>query len=162
MGGLRRFLSPAGRMRRRDLAAFSLLPFVVVMAVADRADNAAVAVLAWALLAWPVLVAHPWQRLHDLGRSGRWHLVFLGFYALGFAFFLGEYVPSEGGWAALFDGEPSVTVDDQLTASGLGGLSTLLIFLTIEIAWLYGFPGQRGPNRYGPDPKARGAEASAA
>ena len=149
-------------MRRRDLALYSLLPFVVIMAVADRADSAAIAVLAWALVAWPVLIAHPWRRLHDLGRSGRWHLVFLAFYALGFAFFLGEYVPSEGGWAALFDGEPSVTVDDALTASGLGGFSTLLIFLTIELAWLYGFPGQRGANRYGPDPKNPAALTHAA
>ena len=141
-------------MRRRDLLLFSLLPFGVVMAVADALDSAVASAIGWALVAWPVLVAHPWRRLHDLGRTGRWHYVFLFFYALGFAFFLGEYVPSEGGWAALFDGVPSVTVDDQLTASGLGGLSTLLIFLTIEVVWLYGFPGQRGLNRFGPDPKA--------
>ena len=153
MIGLRRYLSLRGRMRRRDLILLSFLPFVAVMTVADLADSTAAATAAWALVAWPVLVAHPWQRLHDLGRSGRWHLLFLAFYALGFAFFLREYVPSEGGWAALFDGAPSVTVDDALTASGLGGLSTLLIFLTIEVAWLYFFPGQGGANRFGPDPK---------
>jgi uncharacterized membrane protein YhaH (DUF805 family) len=89
-----------------------------------------------------------------MGRSGRWSLVFLFFYALGFAFFFSEYVPAEGGWAALFDGEPARTVDDELTASGLGGLSTVLIFLPIELAWLYLFPGQAGPNAYGPDPRA--------
>ena len=148
-------------MRRRDLALFSLLPFVAVMAVTDALDSAVASGIGWALVAWPVLIAHPWRRLHDLGRTGRWHYVFLFFYALGFAFFLSEYVPSEGGWAALFDGEPSVTVDDALTASGLGGLSTLLIFLPIQIVWLYGFPGQRGENRFGPDPKAATQDAAA-
>lgn len=153
-GGAVRFLTGTrGRLSRRGLTLGSFVPFLVVMILADAANDPAAATLGWALVAWPVLVAHPWRRLHDLGRSGRWHLVFLLFYGIGFAFLLAEYVPNEGGWAALFDGAPSVTVDDELTASGLGGFSTLLIFLTIEVGWLYGFPGQRGVNRYGPDPR---------
>ena len=149
-----RFLvTTRGRLSRRQIALYSFLPFLAVMAVTDWANSWAVSLLGWAVLAWPVLIAHPWRRLHDLGRSGRWNLVFLAFYALGFGFFFSEYVPSEGGWAALFDGRPSVTVDDAMTASGLGGFSTVLIFLPIQIAWLYLFPGQSGENRFGPDPR---------
>ena len=136
------YLSPNGRMGRRALLLRSLLPFLALIGAADAADSAAVMTLAWGIAAWPLLVAHPARRMHDMGRSARWNLVFYAFYALGFAFFLGEYVPAEGGWAALFDGEPARTVDDQLTASGLGGFSTLLIFLPIHLAWLYLVPGR--------------------
>ena len=144
------FLSTRGRMTRRELALGSFLPFFALMAASDAADSALVSVLAWAVVAWPVFVAHPWRRMHDMGRRGLWNLVFYAFYTLGFAFFLGEYVPAEGGWAALFDGAPATTADDQLTASGLGGLSTVLIFLPIQLVWLYAMPGQRAANAYGP------------
>lgn len=158
MRALRFLTDPSGRMGRRSLALGSFLPFLVVIGLADAADSMAVMVAAWALIAWPVLVAHPWRRLHDMGRRGRWNLVFYGFYLLGFAFFFSEYVPAEGGWAALFDGAPAETIDDELTASGLGGLSTVLIFLPIQLAWLYLIPGQRGPNPYGPDPRTPSSE----
>lgn len=147
-------LDPRGRMRRRQLAAWSLLPFVVLAALADAANDALVTTAFWLLIAWPVLVAHPWRRMHDVGRAGRWNLVFYAFYALGFGYFFSEWVPAEGGWSALFDGAPASTPDDALTASGLGGFSTVLIFLPIQLAWLYLIPGQRGPNPYGPDPRA--------
>ena len=149
-GAARFLLSPRGRMGRKALALGSLLPFALVMGLADAADSPWVMLAAWGLVAWPLFVAHPARRMHDVGRRWAWSLVFYAFYALGFAFFFSEYVPAEGGWPALFDGAPPRTLDDQLTANGLGGLSTVLIFLPIQLAWLYLIPGQRGENAYGP------------
>ena len=141
---------PRGRSGRRALLIGNLLPFLVLAFVTDRLDSATASSLFWLVVAWPLLVAGPWRRLHDMGRRGAWNLLFYGFDAVGFAFLLGEYVPAEGGWGALFDGVPPRTTDDALTASGLGGFSTLLIFLTIHLAWLYLIPGQRRANPYGP------------
>lgn len=143
-------LDPRGRMGRKALFFGSFVPFVVIIGIADAANSVGVMVAAWALVAWPLFFAHPWRRLQDMGRRGTWNLVFYGFYALGFSFFFGEYVPSEGGWGALFDGRPAVTTDDTLTASGLGGFSTVLIFLPIQLVWLYLIPGRKADNRFGP------------
>jgi len=142
-----------GRISRRGLALGVLLPFLVGLVFMDAANSAAVSVLFWSVIAWPLLVATPWKRLQDTGRTGKWNLVFLPFYVLGFTFFLAEYASVEGGWATFFDGQPPATTDDQLTASGLGGFSTVLIFLPIQFFWLYVIPGNRGDNRYGPPPR---------
>jgi uncharacterized membrane protein YhaH (DUF805 family) len=147
--------STRGRLSRKGLALGALLPFIVLMAVVDALDDPWITAVVWLLIAWPLFIATPWRRLHDQGRSGRWNVIFLFFYAIGFAFFLGEYVPAEGGWARLFDGEAPRTVDDELTAGGLGGLSTVLIFLPIHLFWLYVMPSARGDNRYGPPPRPK-------
>lgn len=154
ISGLRDYLlSVEGRISRLGLALGMLLPLLVVIWVTDLLDNWVLTSAAWLAFAWPLFVATPWKRLHDTGRSGRWNLVFLAFYVLGFGFLLTEYVAAEGGWAALFDGEPPSTRDDDLSASGLGGFSTVLIFLPIHLFWLYLIPSQRGDNRYGPPPR---------
>lgn len=146
-------LSPEGRVSRRGLALGLLLPFFVLLAIADFLDSATIATLFWIAAAWPVFVAGPWKRMHDMNRSGWWNVPFYVFYALGFAFFLAEYAAAEGGWARLFDGAAPKTIDDDLTASGLGGFSTILIFLPIHLFWLYLIPSVRGANRYGPPPR---------
>ncbi|MBB4659705.1 DUF805 domain-containing protein [Parvularcula dongshanensis] len=139
---LRFYVSPRGRVGRKALFLWCFVPFVVLAALADRANNAAVSTAFWLLVAWPLFVALPWRRMHDMERRGAWNLVFYVFYAVGFAFFLGEYAASEGGWAALFDGTPPHTVDRDLTASGMGGFSTVLIFLPIHLVWLYAISGR--------------------
>jgi uncharacterized membrane protein YhaH (DUF805 family) len=153
------YTATGGRLSRRQLAVWVMLPFLVLMFVIDLTNSAVLTSLIWGLIAWPLFVATPWRRMHDMGRPGRLNLIFLAFYAVGFAFFFGEYVEAEGGWAALFDGEDPSTVDDDLTASGLGGFSTVLIFLPIHLFWLYLMPSQAGDNRYGPPPaKTRNVE----
>jgi len=146
------YFDPRGRMSRKGLLLAILLPLFALMLIVDKSDSPAVSGLVWALILWPLLIATPWKRFHDIGRTGKWNAVFLAFYALGFGFFLGEYVPAEGGWSALFDGEQPTATDDDLTASGLGGFSTVLIFLPIQLFWLYLIPGTEGENRYGPSP----------
>jgi len=152
---LRFLISTQGRINRKQLALGILLPLMVAVWITDALNSWVLTALVWIFFAWPLFVATPWKRLHDQGRSGRWNLIFLAFYALGFVFLLGEYVPAEGGWAALFDGQEPSTVDDDLTANGLGGFSTILIFLPIHLFWLYLLPSQRGANRYGPPPSAQ-------
>ena len=147
------YFDPRGRLSRKGLALAVLLPLLVVMLIVDASDSALFTGLVWALILWPVLVATPWKRLHDTGRTGKWNGIFIVFYAVGFAFFLGEYVPAEGGWTMLFDGNHPIATDDDLTASGLGGFSTVLIFLPIQLFWLYLIPGTQGDNRYGPSPR---------
>jgi uncharacterized membrane protein YhaH (DUF805 family) len=149
------YLSPKGRLSRRELALFFLLPFFGVMLVTDLSNSPVLTTLLMLLAVWPLFVVGPWKRFHDMGRTGKWNLVFYAFYALGFAFFFGEYATAEGGWPALFDGQDPVTTDDQLSASGLGGFSTVLIFLPIQLFWLYLIPSQRGDNRYGPPRRLR-------
>ncbi|GGY41814.1 DUF805 domain-containing protein [Parvularcula lutaonensis] len=148
------WFSPKGRIDRRQLALGMLLPLFGVMILIDLSNSAVFTALAWAVIAWPLFIATPWKRLHDQGRTGKWNLVFLFAYLIGFVFLLGEYAAAEGGWAKLFDGQDPVTTDDDLTANGLGGFSTILIFLPIHLFWLYLIPSQRGDNRYGPPPRA--------
>lgn len=142
-----------GRVSRFGLAIGMLLPLLVAIWVTDLLNSWFLTAAVWAFFAWPLFIATPWKRMHDTGRSGRWNVLFLLFYVLGFGFLLTEYVIVEGGWSALFDGAPPRTVDDDLTASGLGGFSTVLIFLPIHLFWLYLIPSQAGDNRYGPPPR---------
>ncbi|MEM6747549.1 MAG: DUF805 domain-containing protein [Pseudomonadota bacterium] len=146
------YFSPRGRLSRKGLALSVLLPLLAVMFAVDASNSPALSAIIWALILWPLMVATPWKRLHDTGRTGKWNAIFLVFYVIGFTFFLGEYVPAEGGWGALFDGQDPTATDDDLTASGLGGFSTVLIFLPIQLFWLYLIPGTEGENRYGPSP----------
>jgi len=142
-----------GRLSRRGLALGVLLPLFAALFLVDLSNSAIVTTLFWLIAGWPLLVATPWRRLHDMGRSGKWNVLFLLFYLIGFTFFLGEYTAAEGGWSTLFDGHPPTTVDNDLTANGLGGFSTILIFLPIHVFWLYLIPGAHGDNRYGPAPR---------
>ena len=145
--------SPTGRVSRRGLTLGILLPFLGAVSVADYSNSPGFTSLVWLAFAWPLFVATPWKRMHDQGRTGKWNLLFLFFYVVGFGFFLAEYVTQEGGWAALFDGQSASTIDDDLSANGLGGFSTVLIFLPIHLFWLYLIPSQDGRNRYGPAPR---------
>lgn len=147
------YWSPRGRISRRGLTLAVLLPMIAVLAAIDAANSAWVASLIWIVVGWPLLVATPWKRLQDMGRPGYWNVLFLVFYLVGFSFFLGEYAAAEGGWSSFFDGEPPTTVDNDLSANGLGGFSTILIFLPIHLFWLYLIPGAHGDNRYGPAPR---------
>ncbi|MEM9838158.1 MAG: DUF805 domain-containing protein [Pseudomonadota bacterium] len=146
--------STQGRITRRQLALGILPVLIIGLAATDQLNSAPLTAIFWLAFAWPLFVATPWKRLHDMGRAGWWNIVFHVLYAIGFVFFLSEYVAAEGGWAALFDGAPPTTVDKDLTASGLGGFSTVLIALPIHLFWLYAIPSAREDNRYGPAPTA--------
>ena len=142
-----------GRVSRKGLALGVLLPLIAALALVDLSNSWVLTTAFWTAFAWPLLIATPWKRLHDMDRSGRWTLIFVVFYVIGFFFFLAEYAGAEGGWHKLFDGAPPETTDKDLTANGLGGFSTVLIFLPIQLFWLYLVPGTKGDNRYGPPPQ---------
>jgi uncharacterized membrane protein YhaH (DUF805 family) len=155
---LRFWFDPRGRVSRKGIWLGLALPFLAASIVADAAGLLLLEIGILLFFAWPLAVGVPWKRMHDMGRKGVWNVLFWVFYALGLAFLLPEYAAAEGGWSALFDGQPPVTTAQDLSTSALGGFSTILIFAPIQLAWLYLIPGQRGPNAYGPDPQAPSRE----
>ena len=168
---LRFYASPKGRVSRRGIWLGLLLPYLAgsvgLGAVSDSAQ------LVWgALFLWPLFVAVPIKRFHDMGRAWWWVMVFGAGIAFGAGYLwwdLGQAANAVGltaaeAWAdmegyaelardAVARGERSGQRGPLLSASGWGGLSTVLIFGTIQFGWLYLVPGQPAENRYGPPPR---------
>jgi uncharacterized membrane protein YhaH (DUF805 family) len=83
------------------------------------------------------------RRLHDTNRSGWWILAPLAPYIL-----------------VLFGGGMALSSPDSLASGGalmmLGMAGTVILALVILV--FYFLEGTKGPNKYGPDPKAGGSE----
>jgi uncharacterized membrane protein YhaH (DUF805 family) len=139
---LKRYSVFSGRSRRKEFWLFMLLMLIISM-VARMIDRALgmsgmfgglygpVSLLAFLALLTPQFSVSV-RRLHDTGRSGWW--VLLGFL-------------------------PAVTV----ALSMMTGIEVLNLLSLVALVLLYFFvlDGTRGPNQYGPDPKADSAAAAA-
>lgn len=175
---MRNYANFHGRARRREYWMFALFSLICVYAVwllgmvisgdygliknipVTYTDNSAV--MQNVMEIWKHQVAHYWyysvlgfvfflpglavtvRRLHDTGRSG-WLLgLFWLIYAMliGFAFSSIWLLQSTGGILAWF-------------LCGFGMYLRMMVFLIAFIVWLC-LPGDRGANRYGPDPKIAG------
>ena len=172
--GARFLFDPRGRASRKGIWLGLLLPYLAGSIVLGAIS--APAQLVWgAAFLWPLFVAVPVKRFHDMGRAWWWVLVFGAGMAFGAGYLwwdLGKAAGAVGltageAWAdmegyaelareAVERGERSARRGPLLSASGWGGLSTVLIFGAIEFGWLYLVPGQAGPNAYGPPPRAEG------
>lgn len=142
MGSLKSYFTLAGRLSavqywrlQRRLSLLFVIVFVVTI-VATMAGGWLGAVPF--VFAAPLLIASVCssvRRLHDRGKSAWWLAVFTVVPALivGFA---------EAG--------PESTAMLVLTTLSVPVMLGLVIWSWIEFAG----PGQKGPNRYGPDPKA--------
>ena len=91
------------------------------------------------------------RRLHDIGKTGWWILVWAAIIILGLIpFAVGLAFAGVNG---LFDGQWDKTTVSPLL---LGLLVSLLVWLVVVVWWVAWMTrqGEAGPNRYGPDPRA--------
>ena len=142
---LAKFAVFSGRARRSEYWLFSLLQFVVylvlaVMAISGMAENPAGSLGLFGIMGLLILVfflpnlAVTVRRLHDSGRSAVWLLLYVPG-MLGGAMEGAQMSANHG----LPVGNPILTL--------LSGAANIFLFVLMVL------PGQRGPNRFGPDPK---------
>ena len=105
------------------------------------------------------------RRLHDIGRTGWWQLVWLAIGVLGaIPLIVGVVVFVISGFASTADdwGFSDWQVDSTgIVALVIGILVSLLTWLAITIWWIIWMvrQGQLGANRFGPDPRSWDGEA---
>ena len=95
------------------------------------------------------------RRLHDIGKTGWWQLVWLAIALLG-------VIPMVVGLIFFFvsafsEGFKNFKVDgSDIAILVLGILISLLVWLAVAIWWIVWMArrGDAGPNRFGPDPRA--------
>lgn len=138
---LKKYADFTGRARRREYWSFVLL-YIVVFALASLVDRFAglrgmigpygpfTALVLLALLLPAIAVGV--RRLHDTGRSGWWLLAAYGPVILSMLLPLAGIV------------QPQLAMI-LLVIAGAGSI-LLIVFLVLE--------GTKGPNQFGPDPKA--------
>ena len=142
---LAKFAVFSGRARRTEYWLFSLLQFVVylvlaVMAITGMAENPAGSLGLFGIMGLLILVfflpnlAVTVRRLHDSGRSAVWLLL---------------YVPGMLGGAlegAQMSANHGMPVANPILTL-LSGAANIFLFVLMVL------PGQKGSNRFGPDPK---------
>lgn len=134
-----------------NIGAFILILIIKILDL-GMAGDLIIGALA-AVLLWSGNIAAPMARLHDLGLNGVWHLglVAIVFYltTIGWNSGPGEAAMRFADWSGgLIEGEEGPTAAGR--GARLGGL-----FALAEIVALAVLPGQKGPNRFGPDPRAK-------
>jgi uncharacterized membrane protein YhaH (DUF805 family) len=150
MGMLRFLFSPNGRVSRRGYwlgliaptVALTVLTTVIDQVIAPDAENARgpASLLLSAALIWPNLAITA-KRYHDRGMSGWWILwsLLIVLVALFFVF-----VGTEALWTgAVFNAWLTTWI-------GLYGAFWAIVAFTLIVYFL---PGERGANRFGPDPR---------
>ncbi|RFB03949.1 DUF805 domain-containing protein [Parvularcula marina] len=122
-------------------------------------------------LFWPVFIAVPIRRFHDMGRPWWWVLIFLGGMLVSFLFLMLDLTSTAGmlglsAFSAITDTDTYMKAlealnetrpDDPIKpveAMGLGGVSLGSIFFLVQFGWLHLVPGQGHANDYGPQPGA--------
>jgi uncharacterized membrane protein YhaH (DUF805 family) len=142
---LRKYADFTGRSRRKEYWSFVLLTVAVfaVLYFVERQLDLTTRGMGLLTLLFQLAILLPTlavgaRRLHDTGRSGWWLLI--------------GYAPLLVATLLPFAGVADPGLAMILLVAALAGFVVLLIFMVLE--------GTRGPNAYGPDPKA--AEGAAA
>lgn len=87
------------------------------------------------------------RRLHDIGRSGKW---VLGYYVLGFVWVIALIATGFSFFAGVMSGSYDAMPVSFLVVL-FGGSLLFLVLCIVFLVW-FCTPGDRGDNRYGPDP----------
>ncbi|MEO1040762.1 MAG: DUF805 domain-containing protein [Pseudomonadota bacterium] len=155
---------PRGRITRRLFVWDLIIPNVVavIAIVLLRVMAGPIAPYGIAavslLLLWAAYIAAPIARFHDVGLSGKVHLVILVviilFTVVGPLAPPGEMISRVGSFVSAIDfqGGGDLPQVDGRSAS----IGALIAFL--EVLFLALWKGNKGENRYGPDPRAKDKE----
>ena len=169
---LRRYADFSGRSRRMEFWMWQLFKFLVSCvlwilfiamfgsALMSGDPGQMVAAMGSIVLAWGILmvlalailipdIAVAVRRLHDTNRSGWWILAPVAPYLVGWVA-LG---------ASLGSGMAGGAKDPAAAFAGVGGIIFMVsmlaaLALAVMLLVFYFLEGTRGPNKYGPDPKA--------
>lgn len=153
-------IDPRGRLQRRWFLYDLILPniaaaiAIITLRIIDMPfTDIAIGAIA-VILVWSANVAAPIARMHDIGAPAWLHLAVLAVVLLlgtfGSVRSLGEIGTRVGEiLAAIRSGED----DLPGVSEGGAGLAGLIAF--IEVVALAFWPGQRGTNRFGDDPRGK-------
>ncbi len=140
----------SGRARRSEYWYFTLFNtlvsavFTTLTRVTDGSRIVEILSGIFSLAVFLPGMAVAWRRMHDIGKSGVWTLAptFLSIVTTILAVLM----------FVVADTTHMDAASAMLIALGAAAIVTLVL-LIVYIVWLVK-DGQRGPNRYGPDPKA--------
>jgi uncharacterized membrane protein YhaH (DUF805 family) len=142
-----------GRARRSEYWWFTLAHVIIVtiltlldngLGLTFGSGNSGVLKTIYSLLVFIPSLAVAVRRLHDVGKSG-WLLLII--YGLLFAFVIAMFLTGLG--MGMAGGDFSMAFIIPLLGIIALGIWMLILFFT---------EGDRGPNKYGPDPKGVGEE----
>lgn len=151
-------IDPRGRLQRRWFLYDLILPniaaiiLIVILRVIDLPlTDVAIGGIAIVLL-WSANVAAPISRLHDLGVPAIVHFI-----VVGVVFLLGTVGPigsfdelslRVADWTNVLQGGDSQVPEVGGNSGRIAGLIAFVQILVLALA-----PGQKGDNRFGPDPR---------
>jgi uncharacterized membrane protein YhaH (DUF805 family) len=161
-------VNPKGRISRKSyFLNFFLIYLVSTLGVhflhesAGHPVTAALKSLVGLFWLWPIL-AISIRRFHDIGRTGKWAVGAYGTMIVSSLYLAFQSYENLGGAASGLEQAQGQTQNlaagellqrfDMMLALGLMWM-VLLIFAGL----VFGFPGQKGDNQYGPDPLAEGS-----
>lgn len=154
---LQNYANFSGRARRAEYWYFVL--FVVIIAIIARLSDMAISgggygstwitgTLQLALLLPSLAVGV--RRLHDIGKSGK---NLMWFIIAEIVWFIALMITGLAAIPVLISGGNLADISVSFLVILFGGMLVLLIWSIVFIVW-YCMPGDKGENKYGPDPKA--------
>ncbi|GGY41836.1 DUF805 domain-containing protein [Parvularcula lutaonensis] len=163
--------NPSGRISRKGYWIGFLLPYLALTELAPRLLGGVPGMgVVFGLIAlfylWPSVIAVPFKRMHDLGKSG-W--LYLGAMIVALVLIVAAVVMGAGqadggfeGFAAQMESMPEDEVGMFMfelvmkspAAMVMGAMASIIYFGFV--IYLLFFPGQSGPNQYGNDPLVGG------
>lgn len=152
-------IDPRGRLKRRwfiyDLILPNIGAFIAILVIRSLdlgvVSDVGVGAIA-AVLIWSANFAAPMARLHDLGAPGWVHLIVVAIVFLlstiGPVSGPGEAVVRAGDWISVLRGHDSQVPPVNAQSAQIGAAIGAVQFLILAF-----WPGQKGANRFGPDPR---------